>query len=75
MLIRLKYVGTGEFNIESGLTYNNVYTALEILEQTGQVRALIIDDNGAMYLTHTIQEPLYWELVSAETIGGVSIYP
>ena len=71
MLVKLKYIGTDE----TGLTQNNVYPALAIVDVGGAPHAVIIDDAGVPYSTKIIADTTRWELVSVETIGAVYIYP
>jgi hypothetical protein len=78
MLVKLKYVGTGGDDVETGLTTNNVYVALVIttVGKSGNApSAIILDDSGLPYTTHSIAQPLYWEVVSVTAPGEVQIYP
>lgn len=78
MLVKLKYVGTGEEDIETDLTTNGIYVALAIVQsgQSGNTpSAVILNDSGVPYVTHDISQPLWWELVSVEAVANVQIFP
>lgn len=76
MVVKLKYVGAGVENVETGLTTDNVYVALAITTagKSGNApSAVILDDLGVPYTTHSIAQPLWWEVVSVT--GEVQVYP
>ena len=73
--VKIKYVGEGEYNLETGVTLNNVYSVLAIVDREGETRAVIQKDNGALYLTRDVLQTLIWELVSVHSIDAVRIYP
>ncbi len=72
MLIKVKYIGTGEGG--AALTLNSVYTVIAFPGFASQFT--LLDDNGSLYQTSTIfGSTANWQLVSIETVGAVQIYP
>ena len=73
MIIKVKYIGTGEGG-SAPLTQNNIYTVIA-LPNAGSTFT-VLDDNGALYQTGTIFGSVAnWQLVSIETVGNINIYP
>lgn len=71
MIIKMKYVGTGENNTK--LTQNNDYVVLGFYSGP---TFITIGDNGEIYLTdHGIQVTAQWQLVSVTDVGAVQVYP
>lgn len=50
-LIKLKYVGASG---ETGLTQNNVYVVLSLFDRSGDMHAIILDNNGNLYSTQEL---------------------
>jgi len=81
METRIKYLtNTGNGAGESGLTVGKEYVVLGFTTGDAQhPRAIIIDDNGALYHTQTnvgnLGSNCAWELTSVTSVGQVSIFP
>lgn len=74
-LVKIKYVGQGEFNIHPDLTLNQVYTVLGFDGSvTAQLQAIIVN-GSTLKLVIGLGSADIWELVSVTVPGDVTLFP
>lgn len=77
-MMKIKYVGTGDYDVEPGVTLNQEYWVLGLLgSAANNLRAVILDDNDLPKATveDAIRNPLIWEIVSVDALGDNRLYP
>ena len=68
--LKIKYVGTGE----TGLTQNSVYTVFSLLGSASALVAVILNDNGQLYVTdNSVLNTSNWTVESASELQCVGI--
>jgi hypothetical protein len=74
--LKIKYVGQGEYNIYTDLTFEKIYTTLALtVHAFNNIQALILDDNDVIKAVAGMDQPLIWELVSVTYPGEVTLFP
>lgn len=73
MLIKIKCLTDAA---ETGVTIGNEYVVLGFVSHSDSVNAVIVDDNGAVYVTaNWLKNNACWQLVSVEDVSPAQIFP
>ena len=75
MLVKVKYVGEGEFNIHPDLTLDATYTLLNFDGSVPSELHAIIINGSVPKLVIGLGDTNIWQLVSVTTVTGLQVFP
>jgi hypothetical protein len=74
--LKIKYVGTGEWDAYPDLVFDKVYTSLAVtVHAFNNIQVLILGESNELKAVSGFDHPEVWTLVSATYPGEVTLFP
>lgn len=74
--LKIKYVGTGDWDIYPDLVFDKVYTSIAVtVHAFNNIQVLILGESNELKAVTGLDQPLIWELVSVTYPGEIQLYP